>query len=133
MALMRHHTSVVRLLGSSLHIAADKWMAEKADHVMTVSEAAKRYMTDVDKIRRDDIDVVYLGFDFDKYAPDAEQRDAVRREFSFTGNDFVIGYVAAFTPGKGHLQLIQAFTEIAEKVPSAKLLLKGKAGAGRGR
>ena len=35
--LMRHHTSVVRMLGSRLHIAADKWMAEKADHVMTVS------------------------------------------------------------------------------------------------
>ena len=42
--LMRHHTSVVRLLGSRLHIAADKWMAEKADHVMTVSRAARSYM-----------------------------------------------------------------------------------------
>ena len=49
-ALMRHHTGVVRMLGSRLHIAADKWMAERADHVMTVSEAAKRYMVDVDKI-----------------------------------------------------------------------------------
>ena len=36
--LMRHHTSVVRMLGSRFHVKADKWMAEKADHVLTGGE-----------------------------------------------------------------------------------------------
>lgn len=125
-ALMRHHTSVVRMLGSQIHIAADKWMAERADHVMTVSQAARDYMINVDGIRRDDIEIVYLGFDFEKMSPDPATRRRVRNEFGFTDNDLVIGYVGNFAKGKGHLQLVQAFTKIVEQIPNAKLFLVGR-------
>jgi len=124
-ALMRHHTSVVRMLGSRIHIAADKWMAEKADHVMTVSQAARDYMVSVDGIRRSDIEVVYLGFDFEKFSPNAGDRKSVRLEFSFADEDFVIGYVGNFAKGKGHIQLIEAFAKIASEVPVARLLFAG--------
>lgn len=125
-ALMRHHTGVVRMLGSRFHIAADKWMAEKADHLLTVSQAARRYMLEVDRIRRDDIDVVYLGFDFEKLSPNAEDRSRVRAEFGFSDDDFVIGYVANFARGKGHQQLIAAFVDITTDAPHAKLFFAGK-------
>lgn len=125
-ALMRHHTSVVRMLGSRLHIAADKWMAENAYHVMTVSQAARSYMTDVDDIKRKDIEVVYLGFDFEKMSPNAEDRSRVRREFGFADDDLVIGYVAHLVKGKGHIQLIEAFEKIVNDVPYAKLFFVGR-------
>jgi len=125
-AVMRHHTSVVRMLGSWLHLTADKWMSEKADHVMTVSQAARDYMINVDGIRREDIDVVHLGFDFDKFAPSAEDRRCVRHEFGFGDDDIVIGYIANFAPVKGHLQLIQAFAGILDAAPNAKLFLVGR-------
>ena len=125
-ALMRHHTSVVRMLGSRLHIAGDKWMAEKADHVMTVSQAARDYMLKVDGIKRNDIEVVYLGFDFEKMSPNAEQRERIRREFGFADDDLVIGYVAHLAKGKGHIQLIQAFGGIMTKVQNAKLFFVGR-------
>lgn len=125
-ALMRHHTAVVRMLGSRFHVAADKWMAEKADRVMTVSEAARRYMIDVDGIRRDDIAVVYLGFDFAKMSPNAEKRAAARAEFGFSEEDIVIGYVGNFVTGKGHVQLINAFDAIKREAPNAKLILAGR-------
>ncbi len=124
--LMRHHAAVVRMLGSRIHIAADKWMAEKPDHVLTVSEAAKTYMREVDGIRRDDIEVVYLGFDFEKLSPNAEDRSRVRREFGFEPDDFVIGYVGNFAPGKGHLQLIEAFAKISSEIPNARLFFVGR-------
>lgn len=125
-ALMRHHTSVVRMLGSRLHIEADKWMAENADHVMAVSQAARSYMTDVDGVKRKDIEVVYLGFDFNKMSPNAEDRSRVRREFGFADDDLVIGYVAHFAKGKGHIQLIEAFEKIVNDVPYAKLFFVGR-------
>jgi len=125
-ALMRHHTSVVRMLGSRLHIAADKWMAEKADHVMTVSQAAKDYMIAVDGINRIDIEVVYLGFDFEKLSPNAEDRARVRREFGFADDDLVIGYVAHLAKGKGHIQLTEAFSNIVKSIPNAKLFFVGR-------
>jgi glycosyltransferase involved in cell wall biosynthesis len=123
--VMRHHSSVVQMLGWGIHIWADKWMAEKADHVITVSEGARRYMTDVDRIERDDIEVVYLGFDFEKVAPNADERARVRGELGFGDGDFVIGYVSTLIPAKGHLQLIEAYKLIRQEVPSAKLLFVG--------
>lgn len=125
-ALMRHHTSVVRMLGSRFHVRADRWMAEKADHVLTVSNAAKAYMLNVDHIKRDDIEVVHLGFDFEKLSPNTEDRMRVRREFGFADDDLVIGYVANFARGKGHIQSIDAFERIASEIPSAKLLFAGR-------
>ena len=124
-AVMRHHSSVVRLLGWGIHIRADKWMAENADHVMTVSQGARRYMIDVDRIARDDIEVVYLGFDFEKVAPNEDERARVRSEFGFDDGDFIIGYVSTLIPAKGHLQLIEAFKKLREDVPNAKLLFVG--------
>jgi glycosyltransferase involved in cell wall biosynthesis len=125
-ALMRHHTSVVRMLGSFLHVAADKWMAENAGHVMTVSEAARRYMLEVDGIRRSDIEVVYLGFDFGKFRPNAAERSRVRSELGLTDEDVVVGYVGAVIPGKGHLQLVRAFKAVIADEPRAKLLIVGR-------
>lgn len=125
-AMMRHHTGVVRMLGSKLHIAADRWMAEKADRVMTVSEAARKYMKEIDGIRRDDIEVVYLGFDFEKYRPDAQLRAEARARYGFADEDLVFGYVANIVPGKGHEQLLDAFAKIAADLPNAKLLFAGR-------
>lgn len=121
---MRHHTSVVRILGSSFHVRLDRWMAERADHLVTVSHNAKDYMQSVDRISSP-IDVVYLGFDFERYAPDRDSRDAVRNEFGFGDNDLVIGYVGNFAPGKGHEQLILAYEEILKTHPEARLFLIG--------
>jgi glycosyltransferase involved in cell wall biosynthesis len=125
-AMMRHHTAVVRMMGSRIHVAADKWMAEQPDHVMTVSEAARAYMFDVDGIRRDNIDVVYLGFDFDQMSPNHEDRLRVRQEFGFTDDDLVIGYVGNFAKGKGHSQLVEAFARIATNARDVKLLFVGR-------
>ncbi len=125
-ALMRHHTGVVRMLGSRLHVWADKWMAGRADRVITVSEAARTYMREVDGITRDDIEVIHLGFDFEKFRPDAEKRAALRSELGFAEDDFVIGYVGNNAVGKGHIQLLDALGKIIVHVPNARLLFAGR-------
>jgi glycosyltransferase involved in cell wall biosynthesis len=129
-ALMRHHTSVVRMLGSRLHIVADKWMAMNADHVLTVSNAARTYMREVDGISCR-IDVVHLGFDFTRLAPNKEARRRIRAEFGFDDDDLVIGYVAGLLPGKGHVQLIEAYPEILKSLPNAQLFLIGRGKLGK--
>jgi glycosyltransferase involved in cell wall biosynthesis len=121
--LMRHHTSVVRLMGSRLHVAADRWMAEQADHVLVVSEAGRRYMLEVDGIAREDIEVVHIGLNVKSIGPDRNLRTSTRREFGFADDDFVIGYVGNLLPRKGHIELVEAFGKINAEVANAKLLL----------
>ncbi len=124
-ALMRHHTSVVRMLGTSIHVRADRWMAERADHLLTVSNAARDFMREVDGIRRE-IDLIYLGFDFERLAPSGESRKRVRDEFDIADDEFVIGYVGNVAEGKGHRQLIDAFARVSADVPKARLFLAGR-------
>lgn len=124
--LTRHYTSIVRDLGTKVHIFLDRFMYEKADCVVAVSEATKKYMIEVDKISKDHIKVIYLGFDFEKLNANSLERKSLRKEFKFEDDDFVIGYVANFAPRKGHLQLVTAFEEIIKKIPKAKLFLVGK-------
>lgn len=123
-ALMRHHTDVVRMLGSRIHVVLDRWMAERADRLITVSEAAKRYMIDMDHITRH-IDVVHLGFNFKIFTPDHEARLKAREKFGFAPDDVVIGYVGNFAPGKGHAQLVEAFKRVQDYELSVKLLFVG--------
>jgi glycosyltransferase involved in cell wall biosynthesis len=125
-AVMRHHTSSVRMLGSRFHVAADKWMAERADRTLTVSEAARRYMIEIDLIGRRDIEVAHLGFDFEKFAPRPEIRSSLRQEFGFADDDLVVGYVGNFTVGKGHKQLVEAFGSACGEIPNARLFLVGR-------
>jgi glycosyltransferase involved in cell wall biosynthesis len=113
------------MLGSRVHVAADKWMADRADHLMTVSQAARDYMREVDGITRE-IDVVYLGFDFERLAPNADARKRVRDEFGIRDDEFVIGYVGNMAEGKGHRQVIDAFREIVDDIPIARLFLAGR-------
>jgi glycosyltransferase involved in cell wall biosynthesis len=124
-ALMRHHTGVVRMLGTRAHVALDKWMAEHADRMLAASEATRVYMREVDGIKRE-IDVVYLGFDFDTLAPDQDARRRVRGEFEYADENFVIGYIGNFAPGKGHRQLVEAFGKIEREIPKARLLILGE-------
>ncbi|HEX8287413.1 MAG TPA: glycosyltransferase, partial [Pyrinomonadaceae bacterium] len=123
--LTRHHTSIVRILGSKYHLFLDKWMAEQADYVVAVSEATRNYMKQVDGIRGDHIETVHLGFDFEKRKPNSDQRKIIRDEFGFTEKDFVVGYVANLLPGKGHLRLIEAFSEVVKEASEARLFLVG--------
>ena len=124
-AYMRHHTDIVRMLGGATYSWLDKWMSERADRLLTVSEAAKRYMQDVDRIRTP-IDVVHLGFDFNRFACNETSRREIRNEFGIAEDNFVIGYIGNFAPRKGHLQLITAYAEVLKLVPNARLLLVGR-------
>jgi glycosyltransferase involved in cell wall biosynthesis len=60
------------------------------------------------------------------FSPDEAARKRVRDEFGFAPNELVIGYIANFAPGKGHAQLVEAFSKILSESPSAKLFLVGR-------
>ncbi|MGI8469850.1 MAG: glycosyltransferase [Pyrinomonadaceae bacterium] len=124
-AMTRHHTSIVRMLGKEYHLVLEKWMSENADYVIAVSEATRNYMMQVDQIRGNHIEIAYIGFDFEKLKPNKTDRAKIRAEFGFGENDFVIGYVASFAQGKGHLQIIEAFSKIVKEIPEARLFFVG--------
>ena len=121
---MRHHSDLIHTIGKSHHIVLDRWMARAADKVVAVSQAVKDFMVERDFIAADKIEVVYLGFDFEKLAVRGKEIERVRKEFDLE-NKFVVGCIASFQKVKGHKFLLQAFSAVKNVIPEARLLLLG--------
>lgn len=73
---------------------------------------------------RDKAVMINNGIDSAKFAYNLEVRKAVRSEFGIQ-NRFVMGHVGSFIDVKNHRFLINLFSKLIEKLPSAILLLVG--------
>lgn len=120
----RHHMDQVGLIGTRFHVALDRWMARKADHVVVLSNAVRDYMVSSDSVDGDKIEVIHQGFDFENFSATEEDRKRVRAEFTFT-SEFVVGCIGNLFKTKGHIYLLTALRELIEEVPNVKLLLVG--------
>ena len=71
------------------------------------------------------IHVIPLGFDPAHFHPDDASRAAMRARLGVTEDNPVFLSVGAMTWNKGIELLLKAFARVADKVPSARLVLKG--------
>jgi len=122
--LTRHHTDEVRLIGSRFHVGLDRWMARKADRVVVFSHAVRNYMVSNEHLPAEKIDVIYQGFDFERFSATEKERKRVRAEFNLT-SEFVIGSVGRLFKIKGHVYLLTALKDLAKEIPHVRLLLVG--------
>ena len=62
----------------------------------------------------------------ERFAFDAGERAAVRREFGIQQNTFVVGHVGRFMKQKNHTGLLRIFQSLRQERPDAVLLLVGE-------
>lgn len=122
---MRHHIDDVRLSGSVLHVAVDRFLASAADEVIVPSHAARRYLCEVEHIDPSRVTVIHLGFDVDALAGAPEDRSRVRAELGLDSH-LAVGCVARMSPNKGHAYLFEAVRELSAEMPDIRLVLVGE-------
>jgi len=119
----RHHSDHHVRIGKQWHTRIDGWCARRADRVIAVSEAARRVMTDVERVPDERITVVLNGME-----PLAvPSRDAVartRRELGL-GEERVILMLGRLHEEKGHRFLFEALSAIRERIEPFQVLLAG--------
>jgi glycosyltransferase involved in cell wall biosynthesis len=71
------------------------------------------------------IDVIPDGIEIPPELPSRDERACQRRLWNFQDEDFVVGFLGALTPEKGHDIAMDAICLVAEKLPSVRLLLVG--------
>jgi glycosyltransferase involved in cell wall biosynthesis len=54
-----------------------------------------------------------------------EMRTSARKKWGVEGEEFLFGCTSVFVPEKGHRHLIEAFPQVREQFPQARLLLAG--------
>lgn len=96
------------------------------DHVIALSDHVKDFVCRHGHVCPERITRVYYGFDPEVY-PASRPVDP-HEEFSIPGGHFVFGIVARVTEQKGHLDLLEAFSNLLDRFPNTHLLVVGGPG-----
>jgi glycosyltransferase involved in cell wall biosynthesis len=122
--LTRHHADEMRFIGRQAHVYADRLSARAATRIISVSESQRRYLVAAEGVDPAKIDLVRLGFAFERLVPVPGEVRRVRSEFGLEGH-FVIGMVARFSQTKGHHVLLKAARALRGSIGSLRVLLVG--------
>ena len=111
---------------NGFHFFLHKLVRPIVERYIAVSDVVADVIEKKEGVRRDKIQVIHNGVDLANYAvPDSASKARARVRLNLGPDDFVIGMSAWFRAEKDHRMLIDAFLQVREKVPSAKLLLVG--------
>lgn len=72
------------------------------------------------------IAVIHNAVDLDRFQPDENGGQEIRRELDLSATQPIVGIVGQLTPRKGQLELIEAFAPVASEIPDSLLLIIGE-------
>lgn len=98
----------------------------RATRLIAVSESTKRDILRVyPETREEKIRVIHHGFDAPFSLPEETARGTLEK-FNLVSGEYVL-YVGALQPRKNLVRLMDAFSTLAQRYPSARLVLAGEA------
>ena len=121
--LGRQRPRVVRTRHLALPITSRFTYAILPDHVVTVSAFVGDYLASAG-VPREMISAIPTGVDFSRYQP-APEGGQLRRELGLSDDTPLIGTIAILRRKKGHIELIEAITEVLRQFPEAHFVFAG--------
>jgi len=98
--------------------------------IFAISNAIKKNLLMTLPVKEDKIRLLHNGIDMNKFHPSQGNRIKIRKEFSITDNELVIGMLARFSPGKGHEEFLKAASLMSVKHNNLKFIVIGEASRG---
>lgn len=119
----RHHVDEVAIVANSNAMRID-WLVNKlAKKIVVVSNASKQYMTKHEKVPAEKIEVIFLGYNFNRYEkPNADKVASIRRDLDAK---LVLIIVARMTKDKRHHLALEAVKQLISEGFDIKLLVLG--------
>jgi len=97
------------------------------DFVIANSQATERYHQRYNLVPANRTRTVYCFVDERRFSQVAErERQKIRRELRYNGNEYLLGVVGEVIPRKGQLYLAQALPELIRRIPELRVLLVGR-------
>ena len=121
----RHHIDEHYQSGTFVHRWVDRTVAKRSNHVVACSEAAKKWLIEVEGVKESHITVINQGFDFSYLSPSSQAIEKAKLDLGFSENKLNIICVARYSKAKGQNYLILALNELVKTIPNIFLTLMG--------
>jgi glycosyltransferase involved in cell wall biosynthesis len=108
----------------ALYHVLNRLLDPYTDAFVAVSQSQRAFYAKIG-LSEGRIAVIYNGIDVDRFNPGGAARTAARQRLGLPLETPVIGMVANFSPVKRHDMLLQALTQVREKLPDVRCLLIG--------
>ncbi len=123
--LTRHHIDENFITGKRILFWLDQISTFLASHVVVCSQAAKKWMCEVEKCSESKITVINQGFIFDEIKYSNSEIAHIKSELGFSEESFNLICICRYTSGKGHELLLETFKEVSNQIPNLKLAFVG--------
>ena len=95
------------------------------DKVIPVSNLVKEYYLARTNAKKDNLQVIYNGIDFEELSAKELPKELEREALGIQSTDVTIGFVASFYPVKYQIGMIGVMEELTKTYPNARLLFIG--------
>ncbi len=95
-------------------------------HIIAVSDAAARFLTEQKRIPASKITVIPNGRDLQAFQPGRRAGSAIRKRFQIPASAPVLGVIGRLETQKGHQYLLRALPQICAAFPDTRLLVVGE-------
>jgi len=97
---------------------------KEVDFVIVLSDKTKNFLCNEYRLEPDKIVVIPNGIDDISHKTEIK-KDALRKKWGITENEFIILFVGRLNEVKGLLFLLRAFRKVLEKIPNCRLMIVG--------
>jgi glycosyltransferase involved in cell wall biosynthesis len=94
--------------------------------VLSVSEVIRRNVLETLPVPPERVETLHDAIDTARFDPKRVDGSGVRKEFGFSQEEIVVGFVGRFSPGKGHEEFLRAAALLRTRHPELRLLVVGE-------
>lgn len=124
--IVHEHGPIFRLgIQYAIYRLGLRLLRKRSYAIIANSQATAHELMQRSGVPKSNIHVIYNAVDLDRFQPDPAARKDVRKQFAFSDNDIVIGFVGRLHPVKGVDLLVQAMPSLVQENPHFKLILVG--------
>ncbi len=107
-------------------IAVEKFLSRRTDMIIALTELEKGDYLKFGIAPEGKIEVIYQGFELDKYARDWKNSPSLKKSFNISLEDNVVGMIGRLETVKGPQFFVDMAAEVVKKYPKTKFIIAGE-------
>lgn len=106
------------------------WIYQHVKHIIAISTVIRNNVVETHPIDSDRVSVIHNGVSLERFDPHRANRAGIRKEFSISHDEIVIGIIGRLQVAKGYLEFLKMASMIAQSYKNVRFMIVGEATRG---